>query len=100
MFSVESMLAFSPDATPHLYPLPFTYVFTVGAAHAPRVLCSVPSRQLEAMEDFRLNATEEHESQVPTGTTESSPRFQPWVASGKWPEPRRPAGRKKRWGWN
>ncbi len=26
---------------------------------------------------------------VPTGTTESSPRFQPWVAGGKWREPRR-----------
>src|SRR6185503_6233697 len=26
---------------------------------------------------------------VPIGTTESSPRFQPWVASGEWPEPRR-----------
>ena len=26
---------------------------------------------------------------VPMGTTESSPRFQPWVASGEWPEPRR-----------
>src|SRR5436190_3415583 len=26
---------------------------------------------------------------VPTGTTESSPRFQPWVASGKRPEPQR-----------
>ena len=30
---------------------------------------------------------------VPTGTTESSPRFQPWVASGKWPEPRPPSRR-------
>src|SRR5438128_1214118 len=26
---------------------------------------------------------------VPIGTTESSPRFQPWVAIGEWPEPRR-----------
>ena len=26
---------------------------------------------------------------VPIGTTESSPRFQPWVESGEWPEPRR-----------
>src|SRR5881296_154645 len=26
---------------------------------------------------------------VPSGTTESSPRFQPWVAGGKSPEPRR-----------
>src|SRR5882724_10653652 len=26
---------------------------------------------------------------VPIGTTETSPRFQPWVAIGEWPEPRR-----------
>src|SRR5213078_1730462 len=26
---------------------------------------------------------------VPIGTTENSPRFQPWVESGEWPEPRR-----------
>ena len=26
---------------------------------------------------------------VPIGTTESSPRFQPWLAIGEWPEPRR-----------
>src|SRR5438552_4824838 len=31
--------------------------------------------------------------QVPIGTTESSPRFQPWVASGEWPEPRPPSRR-------
>jgi len=30
---------------------------------------------------------------VPTGTTERSPRFQPWVTSGKWPEPRPPSRR-------
>jgi hypothetical protein len=36
------------------------------------------------------------DSKVPTGMTESSPtRFQPWVASEKWAEPRRPSGRKK-----
>ena len=29
------------------------------------------------------------DAKVPIGTTESSPRFQPWVASGEWPEPRR-----------
>jgi len=27
--------------------------------------------------------------EVPTGTTESSPRFQPWVARGKRSEPQR-----------
>ena len=30
---------------------------------------------------------------VPIGTIESSPRFQPWVASGEWPEPRPPSRR-------
>src|SRR6185369_10688038 len=30
---------------------------------------------------------------VPIGTTESSPRFQPSVASGEWPEPRPPSRR-------
>ena len=30
---------------------------------------------------------------VPIGTTESSPRFQPWVASREWPEPRPPSRR-------
>src|SRR5881396_4368914 len=30
---------------------------------------------------------------VPIGTTESSPRFQPWVAIGEWPEPRPPSRR-------
>ena len=29
------------------------------------------------------------EPKVPSGTTDSSPRFQPWVAGGKSPEPRR-----------
>src|SRR6266704_994149 len=30
---------------------------------------------------------------VPIGTTESRPRFQPWVAIGEWPEPRPPSRR-------
>src|SRR5438876_1220073 len=30
---------------------------------------------------------------VPIGTTESSPRFQPWVAIGEWPESRPPSRR-------
>ena len=30
---------------------------------------------------------------VPSGTTENSPRFQPWVACGKSPEPRPPSRR-------
>src|SRR4030095_13265787 len=29
------------------------------------------------------------DTKVPIGTTESSPQFQLWVASGEWPEPRR-----------
>src|SRR6185295_280995 len=28
-------------------------------------------------------------TKVPIGTTENSPRFQPWVESGEWPEPQR-----------
>src|SRR5438093_6497594 len=30
-----------------------------------------------------------NDPKVPIGTSESSPRFQPWVAIGEWPEPRR-----------
>src|SRR5881392_3301979 len=45
------------------------------------------SSRLDAMVDVERRRSTNHE--VPTGTTESNPRFQPWVASGKWPEPRR-----------
>jgi len=31
------------------------YVFTVGRAHALRVVCSVPSRRLDAVVDAMLN---------------------------------------------
>ena len=33
------------------------------------------------------------DTKVPIGTTESSPQFQLWVASGEWPEPRPPSRR-------
>ena len=32
-----------------------TYVFSVGPAHAPRVVCSVSSRRLDAVVDVMLN---------------------------------------------
>src|SRR5439155_12482042 len=55
---------------------------------------TVPSRRLDAVLDVRLNDGRARISKSRQGRPNAaSPRFQPWVASGKWPELRPPSRR-------